>query len=122
MWNPARRGGVPPYGRSSVEGRLASTNPPKMPKIKFRRFHMLTRILAAVAFATLSAAAAQAGQIQGDAWTPSSACKDAGEPPAISDKNPEAYNKSGKALQSWQAAAQAYATCVQAEAKADQTA
>ena len=83
---------------------------------------MLTRILAAAAFVTLSAAAAQAGSIQGDTWTPSSACKDAGDPPAISDKNPDAYNKSGKLLQAWQATAQAYATCVQAEAKSDQSA
>ncbi|HEX4508042.1 MAG TPA: hypothetical protein VH722_20110 [Alphaproteobacteria bacterium] len=83
---------------------------------------MLTRILAAAAFATLSAAAAQAGTIQGDQWMPSSACKDAGDPPTISDKSPDAYNKSGKALQAWQATAQAYATCVQGEAKADQTA
>jgi hypothetical protein len=83
---------------------------------------MLTRILAAAAFATLSAAAAQAGSIQGDQWTPSSTCKDPGEPPAISDKNPDAYNKSGKLLQAWQATAQAYAACVQAEAKSDQAA
>ena len=40
----------------------------------------------------------------------------------ISDKSPEAYNKSGKALQTWQAGAQAYASCVQAEAKTDQNA
>jgi hypothetical protein len=93
-----------------------------MPKIKYRRFRMLTRILAAAVFATLSVAAAQAGTLQGDAWTPSAACKDAGPPPAISDKSPDAYNKSAKTLQAWQATAQAYASCLQAEAKADQTA
>ena len=83
---------------------------------------MLTRILAVAAFVTLSAAAAQAGTLQGDTWTASSACKDAGEPPAISDKSPDAYNKSAKTVQTWQAQAQAYASCVNAEAKADQTA
>lgn len=81
---------------------------------------MLIRFLAVAAFATMTAAAAQAGTIQGDSWTPSSACKDAGEPPAISDKSPEAYNKSAKTVQAWQAQAQAYASCVNAEAKADQ--
>ena len=83
---------------------------------------MLTRILAAAAFATLSAAAAQAGTIQNGTWTPSAECKDAGDPPAISDKSPEAYNKSAKALPAWQAQAQAYANCVNGEAKADQNA
>jgi hypothetical protein len=83
---------------------------------------MLARIFAAAAFATLSVAAAQAGTIQGDAWTPSAACKDPGAPPAISDKSPDAYNKSAKPLQAWQASAQAYATCLQGEAKADQQA
>jgi hypothetical protein len=82
---------------------------------------MLTRILAAAAFATLSVAA-QAGNLQNGAWTPSSACKDPGAPPAISDKSPEAYNKSVKDLPAWQAAAQNYGTCVNTEAKADQTA
>jgi hypothetical protein len=83
---------------------------------------MFARLFAAAAFATLSVAAAQAGTLQGDTWTPSTACKDPGPPPAISDKSPDAYNKSAKPLQAWQAAAQAYATCLQGEAKADQTA
>ena len=83
---------------------------------------MLTRILAAAAFATLSAAAAQAGTLQGDKWTPSSACKDPGAPPAISDKSADAYNKSVKAVPEWQASLQAYGQCVNAEAKADQNA
>jgi hypothetical protein len=80
---------------------------------------MLTRILAAAAFATLSIAA-QAGTLQGTTWTPSSACANPGDAPTISDKSPEAYNKSGKVLQAWQATAQTYANCVQTEAKADQ--
>jgi hypothetical protein len=83
---------------------------------------MLTRIFtAAAAFAALSVAA-QAGTLQGGAWAPSSVCVNPGDAPAISDKSPEAYNKSGKALQAWQATAQAYASCVQAEAKTDQNA
>ena len=83
---------------------------------------MLTRILAAAAFATMTAAAAHAGTIQNGTWTPSSACKDAGDPPVISDKSPDAYNKSTKELPTWQANAQAFATCVQGEAKTDQNA
>jgi hypothetical protein len=81
---------------------------------------MFTRILAVAAFATLSAVAAQAGTLQGSAWTPTSACKDPGEAPAVSDKSPEAYNKTAKLLQAYQVSAQAYASCVQAEAKTDQ--
>jgi hypothetical protein len=81
---------------------------------------MLTRTLAAAAFATLSAAAAQAGTLQGNTWTPSSACKDPGDAPAVSDKSAEAYNKTAKLLQAYQVSAQAYASCVQSEAKADQ--
>ncbi len=81
---------------------------------------MLIRFLTATAaFAALSVAA-QAGTLQGGAWTPTTTCVNPGEAPTISDKTPEAYNKSGKALQAWQATAQAYASCVQAEAKADQ--
>jgi len=81
---------------------------------------MLIRILAAAAFATLSATAAQAGTLQSGAWTPSTACTAPGDPPAISDKSPDAYNKTGKAVQAWQVNAQNYANCVQTEAKADQ--
>jgi len=83
---------------------------------------MLTRILAAAAFAALSAAAAQAGTLQGDKWTPSEACKDPGPPPVISDRSPDAYNKSVKAVPDWQAAYTAYGQCLNAEAKADQNA
>jgi len=83
---------------------------------------MLSRILAAAAFATLSAAAAQAGTLQGDQWTPSSACKDPGTPPTISDKSPDAYNKSVKNVPEWQAAYNAYGQCLNSEAKADQNA
>jgi hypothetical protein len=80
---------------------------------------MFTRLLAVAAFATLSAAA-QAGTIQNGTWASSAACKDPGDAPAISDKSPEAYNKTAKLLQAYQVNAQAYATCVQSEAKADQ--
>jgi hypothetical protein len=92
-----------------------------MPKIKFRRFRMLTRILAAAAFATLTAAAAQAGTLQNGTWTPNG-CKEPGEAPMPSDKSAEAYNKSAKAMQAWQNAAQAYNECMKTEIKADQDA
>jgi hypothetical protein len=81
---------------------------------------MQIRILAVAAFAALSAVAAQAGSLQNGAWTPSSVCTSPGDPPAISDKSPDAYNKTGKAVQAWQVGAQNYANCVQSEAKADQ--
>jgi hypothetical protein len=83
---------------------------------------MLTRFLAVAALATLTAAAAQAGTLQGDTWVPSAACKDPGAPPTISDRSPDAYNKSVKAVPEWQAAYNAYGQCLNAEAKADQTA
>jgi hypothetical protein len=91
-----------------------------MAKIKSRRFRMQIHILAVAAFATLSAVAAQAGTLQSGAWTPSTACTAPGDPPAISDKSPDAYNKTGKAVQAWQVGAQNFANCVQSEAKADQ--
>jgi len=81
---------------------------------------MQTRILAAAAFATLSVAAAQAGTLQNGAWTPSTACTLPSDPPTISDKSPDAYNKTAKAVQAWQVTAQNYVTCSQSEAKADQ--
>lgn len=82
---------------------------------------MLTRILAAAAFATLSVAVAQAGTLQNGTWTPTN-CKDPGEAPPISDKSPDAYNKSAKPVQAWQTAAQAYNECMKTETKADQDA
>ncbi len=82
---------------------------------------MLTRILAAGAFAALTATAAAAGSLQNGVWTPN--CPAApGEAPTFSSKSPEAYNKSAKAAQEWQAAVKAYADCVGTEAKADQNA
>jgi hypothetical protein len=81
---------------------------------------MLTRILAAAAFATLSVAAAQAGTLQNGTWVPN--CKSPGDAPAFSSKSPEAYNSSAKAAQAWQADAKAFADCMNAEAKADQNA
>ena len=77
---------------------------------------MLTRILAAAAFATLSVAA-QAGTLQNGTWT--TTCTPPGDVPPISDKSPEAYNKSAKALQGWQTTAQEFQTCLQAQAKGD---
>jgi len=77
---------------------------------------MLTRILAAAAFATLSVAA-QAGTLQNGVWT--TTCTPPGDVPPIADKSPEAYNKSAKALQGWQTAAQQFQTCMQGQAKAD---
>jgi hypothetical protein len=82
---------------------------------------MLIRILAAAAFATLSAAAAQAGTLQNGVWTPTN-CKDPGNAPMLSDKSPDAYNKSAKPVQAWQDAAKTYQDCMQSETKADQNA
>ena len=80
---------------------------------------MLTRFLAVAAFATLTAAAAQAGTLQNGTWTPNG-CKDPGDAPALSDKSPEAYNKSAKGVQAWQDAARTYQECLKAEIKGDQ--
>lgn len=82
---------------------------------------MFTRILAVAAFATLSVAVAQAGTLQNGTWTPTN-CKDPGEAPLLSDKSPEAYNKSAKPVQAWQDAARVYQDCMKDETKADQNA
>jgi hypothetical protein len=81
---------------------------------------MLSRFLAAAAFATLAASAASAGTLQNGVWTPN--CTMPGDAPAFSSKSPEAYNKSAKAAQDWQASAKAYADCLNTEAKTDQQA
>jgi hypothetical protein len=80
---------------------------------------MLKQILAAGAFAALTAAAAQAGTLQNGVWTPN--CPPMpGDPPTFSSKSPEAYNKSAKVAQEWQANAKAFADCLNGDAKADQ--
>ena len=81
---------------------------------------MLIRSLAvAAAFVGLSAGA-YAGTLQNGAWTPN--CTGPGDPPTISSKNPDAYNKTAKEAQAWQQNAQNYANCINTEAKADQNA
>ncbi len=82
---------------------------------------MLTRFLAAGALALMTTAAAQAGTLQNGTWTPNCPAMP-GDAPAFSSKSPEAYNKSAKAAQEWQASAKAYADCLNGEAKADQNA
>jgi hypothetical protein len=82
---------------------------------------MLTRFLAVAAFAALTAAAAQAGTLQNGTWTPNG-CKEPGDAPMPSDKSPDAYNKSAKAMQAWQTAAQTYNDCMKSEIKGDQDA
>src|SRR5579859_6243163 len=91
-----------------------------MPKIESRRFRMLTRILAAAAFATLSAAAAQAGTLQNGVWTPSGCGADPGPAPVMDGSNQKTYTKSAKDFQAWQDKAKVYAECMSQEAKADQ--
>jgi hypothetical protein len=81
---------------------------------------MTIRILtAAVAFTALSIGA-QAGTLQNGTWTPSCPAV-AGDAPEISSKSADAYNKSAKAFQTWQANYKAYVECVSGEAKADQS-
>jgi hypothetical protein len=82
---------------------------------------MFPRIFAAAALVALAASAAEAGTLQNGTWTPSCASAP-GDAPQISSKSPDAYNKSAKAVQDWEAKAKAYADCMTSEAKADQNA
>jgi hypothetical protein len=80
----------------------------------------LIRILSAGALIVFTAVGAQAGTLQNGTWTPN--CPPApGDAPTLSSKSPDAYNKSAKAAQEWQAGAKAYVDCVNSEAKADQS-
>ncbi len=81
---------------------------------------MLNRFLAVAALVTTAMASAQAGTLQNGVYTPN--CTAPGDAPAFSSKSPEAYNKSAKAAQDWQATAKTYADCLNAEAKNDQQA
>ena|ERR1700760_1577176 len=81
---------------------------------------MLTRILAAAAFATLSAAAAQAGTLQNGVWAPTSCGADPGPAPVMDGASQKSYTKSAKDFQAWQDKAKVYAGCVADEAKKDQ--
>ena len=81
---------------------------------------MLTRILAAAAFAALSAAAAQAGTLQNGVWTPTTCGADPGPAPVMDGKNQNTYTKSAKEFQAWQDKAKPYAECLAKEAKTDQ--
>ena len=80
---------------------------------------MIIRFLAVAALATMSVAA-QAGTLQNGVWTPSCPAA-AADAPEISSKSPDAYNKSAKAFQTWQANYKAYVECLSGEAKTDQS-
>jgi len=80
---------------------------------------MLTRILAATAFSMLCASGAIAGTLQNGVWTPN--CTAPGDAPTISSKSAAAYNSSAKEAQAWQEKVKAFADCLNAEAKADQS-
>jgi hypothetical protein len=81
---------------------------------------MLTRILAVAAFATLSAAAAQAGTIQNGTGTPTTCGTNPGDAPVMDGSSQKSYTKSAKDFQAWQDKAKVFADCVSSEAKSDQ--
>jgi hypothetical protein len=83
---------------------------------------MLTRIMAAAAFATLAFGTAQAGSITGGVWAPSGCGANPGTPPAMDGHNQASYTKSAKDFQAWQDKAKTYEQCTSEEAKADQSA
>jgi len=83
---------------------------------------MLTRILAAAAFATLSAAAAQAGTLQNGVWTPTTCGTDPGAAPVMNGSSQKSYTASAKEFQAWQDKAKVFAACIAEEAKKDQNA
>ncbi len=83
---------------------------------------MLTRFMAAAAFATLAFGTAQAGTITGNVWTPSGCGANPGAPPEMDGKNQTTYTKSAKEFQAWQDKAKTYEQCLSDEAKADQAA
>lgn len=83
---------------------------------------MLTRIIAAAAFATLAFGTAQAGTITNGVWAPSGCGANPGAPPELDAHSAASYSKSTKDFQPWQDKAKAYEQCASDEAKADQTA
>jgi hypothetical protein len=83
---------------------------------------MLTRIIAAAAFATLAFGTAQAGTITGGVWAPSGCGANPGAPPEMDGHNQASYTKSAKDFQTWQDKAKAFEQCLSEEAKTDQSA
>jgi hypothetical protein len=82
---------------------------------------MLSRLIAAAAFATLAVGTAQAGTITNGVWTPN--CPDnPGPAPTMDGHSSASYTKSTKDYQAWQDKAAPYQTCINNEAKADQSA
>ena len=82
---------------------------------------MLTRLLAAAAFTTLTVGAAQAGTIANGVWT-TSCPGNPGAAPTMDGHNQASYSKSAKEYQAWQEKAAPFQTCIANEAKTDQTA
>lgn len=82
---------------------------------------MLSRLIAAAAFATLAVGTAQAGTIANGVWTPNCP-NNPGPAPTMDGHNQASYTKSAKEYQAWQDKAQPFQTCLNAEAKADQSA
>jgi hypothetical protein len=83
---------------------------------------MLTRLMAAAAFATLAFGTAQAGTLTNGAWAPTGCGANPGAPPAFDGHSQASYTKSTKDFQPWQDKAKTYEQCASEEAKADQNA
>jgi hypothetical protein len=83
---------------------------------------MLTRLIAAAAFATLAVGTAHAGMFTNGVWSPSGCGANPGSPPDFDGHNQASYTKSAKEFQPWQDKAKAFEQCAQDEAKVDQNA
>jgi hypothetical protein len=83
---------------------------------------MLTRLIAAAAFATLAVGTAHAGTFTNGVWAPSGCGAAPGTPPEMDGKNQTTYTKSAKDFQTWQDKAKTYEQCLSEEAKVDQSA
>ena len=83
---------------------------------------MLTRIIAAAAFATLTFGTAQAGTFTGGVWAPTGCGANPGAPPEFDGHSNASYTKSAKEFQPWQDKVKAFEQCAQEEAKVDQSA
>jgi hypothetical protein len=100
-------------GKMGVKGRLAEANLAKMAKITIlEETKMLTRFMAAAAFATLAFGTAHAGTITGGVWTPTTCGANPGTPPEMDGKNQTTYTKSAKEFQTWQDKAKLFQQCV----------
>jgi hypothetical protein len=81
---------------------------------------MKTRFAILAALIALSPVTVQAGSLENGVWTPK--CAAPAPPPDISYQSAAAYNETAKAVMAWQETAKAYVDCLNAEAKADQSA